>query len=127
MAGPINSYPKVVEVEQIEDRGPESGACCPHCGADGRYITWFITEDGARHGAMAGCFKLFPKSRYAARVAGILEKERNRRKLASWDQKVLEAIRALPDLGTAGVDRVIAEQDGIRRTWLTAHYGGRRR
>jgi hypothetical protein len=124
---PIMSYPKVVQVEQIEDTGPESGACCPHCGADGRYITWFITEDGARHGAMAGCFKLFPKSRFAIRVAGILEKQRNGHKLASWDQKVLEAIRALPTLGELGVDQVIVEQDGIKRAWLAAHYGGRRR
>lgn len=128
---PIADYPRVVEVEGITDAGEGGGTSCPHCGAEGRYITWFITEDGVRRGAMAGCFKLFPKSRYAAIVATILEKERDYaragRQLASWDRAILDAIRRLPELGAARVDAIIATEDGRRRAYISSRYGGRRR
>jgi len=121
----IGSYPKVVEVERIEDTGPDSGASCPHCGADGRYITWFRTEDGVLRGAMRGCYSLFPQSKYAARTAAILSKERNGHKLASWDRAILDAIRALPTDGEAKVDALIREADLARHNWM-ARAGYRR-
>lgn len=126
----VASFPRVVEIERIEDTGPDSGAHCPHCGAEGRYITWFITEGGAYHGAMRGCFSLFPKSRYASRVEFILTKERSAQrkgwKLASWDQKVLDAIRQLATLGEAEVDRIIRDADLAKHNYVAARYGGRR-
>lgn len=121
--GPVSSFPRIVEILSYEDAGA-LGTCCPHCGADGRYVVWFRTEDGARRGAMRGCFKLFPKSRYATRVERILEKERDARalgrNLASWDRDVLDAIRRLPELGEAEVDRIIARADMAKRNWMVA-------
>jgi hypothetical protein len=38
----------------VKDYG---STCCPHCGAEGRYIyTW--EQDGETKSAMAGCFKM---------------------------------------------------------------------
>jgi hypothetical protein len=37
----------------------ESGASCPHCGAQGKRIHRFVTADGKTHGAMSGCYKKF--------------------------------------------------------------------
>jgi hypothetical protein len=122
----VFSFPRVVEVERIEDTGPDSGARCPHCGADGRYITWFVTEDGAHRGAMRGCYSLFPQSRYAARVAKILAKERNGRRLAGWDQMALDAIRSLATRGSAEVDRALRDADLLKHNWIAARYGGHR-
>ena len=126
MSGSVASFPKIVEVERIDDNGPDSGASCPHCGAPCRYVTWFRTESGALHGAARVCFSLFPKSKYAARTARILTKDRNGHKLASWDQKVIDAIRQLATLGESEVDRIIREQDNAKRAWVNARYGGRR-
>lgn len=38
----------------VEDCG---NTCCPHCGAEGRYVyTWI--DNGVMRSAMAGCYKL---------------------------------------------------------------------
>jgi hypothetical protein len=129
---PISDLPKVVEITEITDAGEFGGASCPHCGADGRYITWFLTEDGQRRGAMRGCFALFPKSRYADRVERILQKERESaktgRNLASWDREVLEAIRAFTraEQTAEQTDAVIRSADNAKRLWIGKRYGGRR-
>ena len=120
----VSTFPKVVEVEGIEDACLD--AHCPHCGAMGRYIVRFVTESGAHMGAMRGCFQLFPKSKYALRTQKLLDKERTSRfGLASWDKKVLEAVRSLPELGEVQVDRLISEADLAKHNYIAGRYGRR--
>lgn len=88
--------PRVVMVLDVEDGGPDGGAFCPHCGAPGRYIIYFLAEDGEQHGAMKGCFRRFPKHPLAAEAAELLERQRERQRkgqrLSGWDQTMLAAI-----------------------------------
>lgn len=118
------NLPNVVEILSLEDAGEGGAASCPHCGAIGRYVYWFSADDGNHYGAMKGCFKHFPKSKYFERMADILRKEKEAakkgRKLASWDQDVLNAIRALADNKTTqeGVDDVIARADRAKRAYM---------
>jgi len=97
----VNIYanlPKIVYMLSVDDCGPleDGGGNCPHCGAQGRYIYNFITEDGERHGAMKGCLSKFPMHPFAKLHAAILEKERDYSskgwKLPRWDLQTLEAI-----------------------------------
>lgn len=105
----ITAFPKIVRFTGSYDGGPTDGGrdcvLCPHCGAKGRYIFWFITEDGAERGAMRGamrgCLKLFPVSEIASEHRALLEKQTELRKkygpdahLNSWATKMLEAIDA---------------------------------
>lgn len=58
------TLPAILAVTGMKDYGPSDGegsACCPHCGARGRYIWYFICEDGSKRGAMRGCIQLFPR------------------------------------------------------------------
>lgn len=126
----VTSFPKVVEVETITDYGPDSGMTCPHCGAQGRYVTYFRTEGGTRIGAMRGCFSLFPKSKYAARTERILIKQRDAAKAgrnsASWDVRALDAIRRLPELGEVAVDQILRECDAAKNAYIAKRYGSHR-
>ncbi len=87
--------PRVVMVTSIEDGGPD-GTFCPHCGAKGRFIIYFLAENGEQRGAMKGCFRKFPKHPLAAEAAELLERQRERQKkgqqLSGWDQTMLSAI-----------------------------------
>jgi hypothetical protein len=69
--------------------------CCPHCGADGRYIyTWEM--DGVVTSAMAGCFKELTgrmsedeESRYWVLLA---EKQVKNKPLNGWDKSILRML-----------------------------------
>lgn len=126
--------PRVIEVLEVIDCGPGPSVSCPHCGADGRYITRFRCDDGTTRGAMSGCFKLFPAHRFCLRVDEIkrreIEAERQGRRLASWDQAILDAIRAFAsgERSEAEVDRVIKIEDARKKSWCKSRArGGRRR
>jgi len=116
--------PEVVEILHLEDAGEGGAGTCPHCGAIGRYIYWFETVGGEMHGAMKGCFKHFPKSRYFERMAAILSKEKDFAKkgwkLAGWDQDVLNAIRAYSNntMTQEQVDDVIRNADRAKNAYM---------
>jgi len=63
-------YRRVTEVTDRIDHGEaEANApgstTCPHCGAWGRYVYTFTTDDGERHAAMAGCIEVWPGGKQA--------------------------------------------------------------
>lgn len=124
MSHTVSTLPKVVEMLSLEDTGPESGATCPHCGADGRYIYHFRCEDGNEYGAMSGCVQLFPKSKYAARMEKLLAKEKDNTKtgrtLAGWDVEVQDAIRAFMDgdITESQADARIRNADAKKTAWM---------
>jgi hypothetical protein len=74
----------------IDDTG--GGACCPHCGSEGRYIyNW--EQDGKGYSAMVGCFKLLTgrldiddKTKYFQLLA---EKQAKNKPLNGWDKTVI--------------------------------------
>lgn len=84
----------------VDDTGPESGACCPHCGSEGRYIyNW--TEDGKLRRAMAGCYKRLTgqlardaESKYMELLA---EKQAKNKPLNSWDKTVVRMLKYQQD------------------------------
>ena len=69
--------------------------CCPHCGADGRYVyTWEM--DGVEFSAMAGCFKALTgrmckddEARYWILLA---EKQVKNKPLNGWDKSILRML-----------------------------------
>lgn len=75
------------------------GSCCPHCGADGRFIARFVCADGTARGAMRGCIKLFPVAPIAREELRLLEKRsryvRQGWKLNRRDQEALDACEAV--------------------------------
>jgi hypothetical protein len=128
---PYANLPEVIEVLALEDAGEFGAANCPHCGAEGRYVYRFTCADGSERGAMRGCFKHFPKHRFAERCAKILAKEKDNRtasrqswgeprKLASWDQETLDAIRnfAAGRIQEWEADDIIRRADGRKRAWM---------
>lgn len=81
---------------------------------------------------MAGCVKLFPVSPVALEEQRIQERrkdrEKNGRKLASWDVKKLEHIEAFY-AGQSTEDAVLAEiraQNSRRDAWMKKNGYGRR-
>ena len=67
-------------------------ACCPHCGAEGRYIyTW--EEDGKVKSAMAGCFKLLTGHLSHDDITSyfilLAEKQAKNKPLNGWDKSVV--------------------------------------
>lgn len=64
-------FPRIIRFIGSTD-SPDSS--CPHCGATGRFILYFMVEDGRRLGAMRGCAKLFPASRIAIEELRLTEK-----------------------------------------------------
>lgn len=129
----IQSLPRVLYVKHRTDAGEFGAATCPHCGADGRYVIHFVCEGGIERAAMAGCFKLFPKSALADESLKILERKADREKqgrsLASWDLRKWEAIEQVA-AGTMTVDeaqRIIRAENLRRREWLDRNNYGRGR
>lgn len=53
-------FSPIIRLIETEDH---PGSCCPHCGAEGRYVKVFECEDGAIRKAMAGCYAAWPKSK----------------------------------------------------------------
>lgn len=76
----------------IDDTGVESGATCPHCGAEGRYIYNWI-EHGRPHAAMAGCFAALTgrvkKGDYEKVMIGIAKKQATRKPINGWEKTIL--------------------------------------
>lgn len=121
---PRTDLPKIVRFDGVTDSGEYGAATCPHCGADGRYVYHFTTEDGQRGGAMAGCIQLFPVSALADEHKRILERQKDRdkrsQKLASWDVAKLEAIDAVAagTMSTADALTVVTRENDKRSRWL---------
>lgn len=127
--GKDTPFPKVIQFLGITDGGPcDDGptAMCPHCGADGRYIHWFVTDDGHTRGAMAGCVKLFPVSPIAAAHQKLVEKEADLMKrfgrdahLNSWDTKKMQTIEAFyaGEITEADALRTISYQTAAATSW----------
>jgi hypothetical protein len=119
-----SNLPEVVEILSLDDAGEGGAATCPHCGAIGRYIYWFQASDGEMHGAMKGCFKHFPKSKYLARMTELMDKERQFKakgwKLARWDSDVLAAIRdyAQGQIMQEKLDNIISNADRAKKTYM---------
>lgn len=126
--------PRIVEFLGRSDAGEFGAATCPHCGADGRYVSSFRCSDGTTRGAMAGCIQFFPVSPIATEQAKIMERKADReakgQKLASWDQAKLDAMSLYyaGQLGEGEVLATIATQNAKRQAWLDRKYGrgGRR-
>jgi len=119
-------FPRIVRFLETLDAG--EGATCPHCGATGRYILRFMTEDGRELGAMRGCAKLFPVSRIA------VEELRLRTKLADYEKqgwslnkRDSEALDAIDGFyaGMIGERAALAIVDRAKRA-NTMRYRGRR-
>jgi hypothetical protein len=70
-----DEYRLVVRALDRKDYGPwgddpwggksEHTAECPHCGAHGRYVWAFVTDDGQKHHAMEGCMQIWPGGKAA--------------------------------------------------------------
>lgn len=76
----------------VEDYGD---ACCPHCGADGRYIyTW--AEFGEVKAAMAGCFSILTgkikKDSVQNHIERIAVKQAKGKTLNGWDKTILRML-----------------------------------
>lgn len=74
----------------VDDTG--GGACCPHCGAEGRYI-YIWAEFGKTHAAMAGCFKMLTgkldKGDIENFMQGMAERQAKNKPLNGWQKTVL--------------------------------------
>lgn len=128
---PVGPLPKIVTFLGISDAGEYGAATCPHCGADGRYVHEFITEDGATRGAMSGCIKLFPVSPVAAEHRALIERDRDRekngRRISSWDEVKQGAIEAFyrGDLSEADALSVIQTENQRRSDWMNRKFASR--
>lgn len=80
---------------EVLDCGPDSGACCPHCGAEGRYIySW--AEFGQVRSAMAGCYaaltghlKLNEVDQF---IQTTMDKVARKKPLSGWNKTVLRML-----------------------------------
>lgn len=113
----------------VEDGGPNGGALCPHCGAQGRWIYHFLAENGQQYGAMKGCFRKFPKHPLAAEAAELLERQRERQRkgqeLSGWDQMMLAAIEDYGEhrISEAQAMDIIRAQKARKAAWMKRrHY-----
>ena len=111
----------------VDDTGPESGARCPHCGAEGRYI-YHWEENGEHRAAMAGCYKVLTghlkKGDFDEYFQLLSEKQAKGKKLNSWDQSVIRLLK-FRESGKYPVewcDRKITETIKERARWLREHH-----
>lgn len=136
MQKPIAGLPAILAITDVRDGGPCDGgatATCPHCGADGRYVFYFVCVDGSRRGAMSGCLKLFPQSASptARLVSEAFKREReaavNHSKLASWWAEMIEAARALGRGEGSVLDFTarVQQAERSRQAWLNRNGYGR--
>lgn len=77
---------------QVDDCGH---ACCPHCGAEGRYIySW--AEFGVIKSAMAGCYKALTgrldKDDIANHIERISVKQAKNKPLNGWDKTIVRML-----------------------------------
>lgn len=108
----------------VEDYG---STCCPHCGAEGRYIyTW--EENGVKKSAMAGCYKALTgkleKGEEDKYMELLYEKVAKRKKLNGWDKTVLRMLE-FKDSGkypAEWCDRKIKETLRERKKYLAKRF-----
>ena len=72
--------------------------CCPHCGAEGRYVyTW--KQNDVTYSAMAGCYKkltcYLEKSEEDRYFELLSEKQAKGKELNGWDKKIIGLINAI--------------------------------
>lgn len=117
--------PVIIRYDGVDDYGEYGAALCPHCGAKGRYIYRFTTEDGGKGGAMAGCIKLFPQSSLARTHKAILDKEKTGGKLNSWDTKMLAAVDAAAsgEMSREAAELVVRTEQQKRASWMRKKFG----
>jgi hypothetical protein len=79
----------------VSDTGAGSGACCPHCGAEGRYI-YYWAEFGEIKAAMAGCYSLLTgrikKDDVSAYIERVSVKQAKSKPLNGWDKSVIRML-----------------------------------
>ena len=117
-ATPIASLPRIVRFLGTDD---SPGSCCPHCGAEGRWIIRFVLEDGRHGGAMRGCVKLFPVSRVATedlrlrdKLASLVKRFGQSATLNRRDTEALDACEAF-FVGTRDERSALSVIDGAKR------------
>jgi hypothetical protein len=80
---------------EVIDTGADSGACCPHCGAEGRYI-YVWAEYGQKRSAMAGCYKALTgrikKDDVTEHIERIAVKQAKHKPLNGWDKTILRML-----------------------------------
>lgn len=126
------ALPRIIAITGRTDAGEYGATTCPHCGAQGRYITSFVCEDGKTRGAMSGCIKLFPISPLAKIHADLLVKSAaNVRKgwkpFSGFDQPKMDAIQAVM-AGTMTEDeavRICKNQSDAAYRWMQNKRSGR--
>lgn len=99
--------------------------CCPHCGADGRYIySW--EQDGQVFSAMAGCFKLLTGklskddvTRYWVLLA---EKQAKNKPLNGFDLSIVRLLgyKESGKYSADWCDRTINQTLSNRQAYLTS-------
>lgn len=121
---PVSTLPRIVRFLGTDDC---PGARCPHCGAEGRWVHRFVTDDGRSLAAMSGCVKLFPVSRVAQeearlrqKLAGYVKSYGAGARLNQRDTEALEAIEAFY-AGTQDERGALSVVDGAKRA-NTARY-----
>lgn len=127
MTAAVSTFPKVIAVLSVTDAGPGGGATCPHCGAEGRYVNWFLCDDGKKRGAMAGCFELFPKAH--GRVAALTAEAFRRvgdanatgQRVAGWWLDIIAATDRLAagDIDTDTHSANVLAAEGRRQAYLS--------
>lgn len=135
---PTSTLPARIVTLYSEDYGSIAdggGTCCPHCGAEGRLVHYFLCDDGKIHAAMSGCIKLFPELKsYLATMANLLQDKKTEirlqhnkgieRKLASWfieTEKILEQLQ-MNEISLEDAERLAQEQYNNRNYWLRKNH-----
>lgn len=104
----------------IEDFGE---TCCPHCGADGRYI-YSYSIDGVVYGAMAGCYKRetakYQKTDKVKYMETLADKQVKSKPLTGWDKNIirLQGYLAEGKYDASWVERKIDEVLEHRRQYF---------
>lgn len=119
--------PKIIKFQGVTDAGEYGNATCPHCGASGRYIYHFVCVDGEQRGAMKGCLGKFPQHAFAKKHQRILDKQLQRKSLASWDVTILATIDdfAAGKVAENIATLKIAAAERQRDAWLKKSFGRR--
>lgn len=143
---PTQTLPEIIAIVGMQDFGPCDGGsstCCPHCGAEGRYVWYFICADGSRRGAMRGCLQLFPKAAGSSRYAKLIQEafdrqakaKEEKKNLASWWREMVEAAEEFGQDKYPDHDHIqaalsilhtkVANAEGRRQDWLSKNGYGR--
>lgn len=113
----------------VEDHGE---TCCPHCGADGRYIySW--AEFGKVYSAMAGCYAALTgkieKGDVDCHIERIAIKQAKNKPLNGWDKTIIRMMAyKSANYGDAGkcawADRIISEAVSSAKAWSYSRVRG---